>query len=87
MVWQSITASKAELSTSQYALRLSNDGILTNDDDCGRLEKIRREQARGLHFRVAVFVNGSKVNHKGVQPGNNGDVRSKTPARYQTYQT
>lgn len=84
MVCQSITASKAELSTSQYALRLSNDGIITNDDDCGHLEKTRREQARGLHFRVAVFVNGSKVNRKSVQSGNKGDVRSKTPRRYRT---
>ncbi|CAM9501087.1 unnamed protein product [Ectocarpus fasciculatus] len=44
-----------------YVLRLSNDGIVTSDVGCGRLERARREEAGELRFRVAVFVNGSKV--------------------------
>ncbi|CAM9591141.1 unnamed protein product, partial [Pylaiella littoralis] len=46
---------------SAFALRLSNDGIVTSDMGCGRLERARREKARMLRFRAAVFVNGSKV--------------------------
>lgn len=44
-----------------HVLRLRNDGIVTSDVGCGRLERARREEARELRFRVAVFVNGSKV--------------------------
>lgn len=44
------------------ALRLSNDGTVTSDTACGRLERARREKARTLRFRASVFVNGSKVN-------------------------
>ncbi|CAM9133752.1 unnamed protein product [Ectocarpus sp. 12 AP-2014] len=44
-----------------HVLRLSNDGIVTPDVGCGRLERARREEARELRFRLAVFVNGSKV--------------------------
>lgn len=46
---------------SPVALRLSNDGIVTSDVGCGRLERARREKARALRFRAVVFVNGSKV--------------------------
>eukprot|EP00903_Cladosiphon_okamuranus_P014903 g13800.t1 len=42
-------------------LRLCKDGFITPDTACGRLERIRREKARALRFRAAVFVNGSKV--------------------------
>lgn len=42
-------------------LRLSNDGIVTSDVGCGRVERGRRDKARALRFRAAVFVNGSKV--------------------------
>lgn len=44
-----------------FVLRLSNDGIVTSDAGCGRLERARREQARALRFRASVFINGSKV--------------------------
>lgn len=42
-------------------LRLCNDGLVTSDVGCGRLERTRREKVRALRFRAAVFVNGSKV--------------------------
>lgn len=46
---------------NSFVLRLSNDGLVTSDAGCGRFERTRREKARALRFRAAVFVNGSKV--------------------------
>jgi len=50
-----------------FALRLTNDGVVTSDAGCGRLERARREKARALRFRAAVFVNGSKVIDRWIQ--------------------
>lgn len=49
---------------ASHVLRLSNEGAVTSDAGCGRLERMRRENARALHFRASVYVNGSKVNEK-----------------------
>lgn len=51
---------------------LRDDGPVTSDTGCGRIERTRREKARALRFRAAVFVNGSKVRwcFSDVWPGN-----------------
>lgn len=49
-----------------FVLRLSNDGVFNSDPGFKRSEQVRREKAVALRFRVAVFVNGSKVRRVGI---------------------